>query len=306
MSINTSGGGNDWFLDTGATTHMASNPGILTSPPSTVNRHIVVGNGQFLPAHGTGNASIPTSSSPLHLRNILIAPKLVKNLISVRALTRDNSVSVEFDPWGFSIKDLRTRTALLRCDSSGELYPLRQASTTTAPPPTALLASQDSNLWHARLGHPGHATLQRLSRSIGFSCSKSSQHTCDACCRGKHVRLPFSESDKIYSFPFQLLHCDVWTSPIMSNSGFKFYLVILDDFSHYAWTFPLHHKSDVLPTLISFHAFVQTQFQVPIMCFQNDNGKEFDNSASRAFFAMHGIALRLTCCNRTAQLYEIK
>lgn len=86
MSINTSGGGNDWFLDTGATAHMASNPGILTSPPSTVNHHIVVGNGQFLPAHGTGNASVPTSSSPLHLRNILIAPKLVKNLILVRAV----------------------------------------------------------------------------------------------------------------------------------------------------------------------------------------------------------------------------
>jgi transposase InsO family protein len=91
------------------------------------------------------------------------------------------------------------------------------------------------------------------------------------------------------------LHCDVWTSPIMSNSGFKFYLVILDDYSHYAWTFPLRHKSDVLPTLISFNAFVRTQFQVPIMSFQTDNGREFDNSASRAFFATHGIALRLTC-----------
>jgi transposase InsO family protein len=81
----------------------------------------------------------------------------------------------------------------------------------------------------------------------------------------------------------------------MSNSGFKYYLVVLDDFSHYAWTFPLRHKSDVLPTLIYFHAFVRTQFQVDIMCLQTDNGKEFDSSASRAFFAKHGIALRLTC-----------
>jgi transposase InsO family protein len=81
----------------------------------------------------------------------------------------------------------------------------------------------------------------------------------------------------------------------MSNSGFKFYLVVLDDHTHYAWTFPLRHKSDVLPTLISFHAFVRTQFQADIMCFQTDNGKEFDNTASRVFFAKHGIALRLTC-----------
>lgn len=81
----------------------------------------------------------------------------------------------------------------------------------------------------------------------------------------------------------------------MSNSGYKFYLVILDDFSHYVWTFSLRHKSDVRPTLISFHAFVGTQFQRPIQCFQTNNEKEFDNSASQAFFAKHGIMLHLTC-----------
>jgi len=81
----------------------------------------------------------------------------------------------------------------------------------------------------------------------------------------------------------------------MSNSGFKYYLVILEDYSHYAWTFPLCHKSDVLPTIISFHAFVRIQFQTSIICLQTDNGKEFDNSASCAFLATHGIDLRLTC-----------
>ena len=189
--------------------------------------------------------------------------------------------------------------ALLRCDSSGDLYPIQGSSApfaaTPARPATALLASTDSTIWHARLGHPGQDTLQHLSHSIGFSCTKSSRHTCHACRLGKHVRLPFSASNNVSAFPFQLLHCDVWTSPILSNSGYQYYLVILDDYSHYAWTFPLCHKSDVLPTLISFHAFVRTQFQVPIMCLQTDNGKEFDNSTSRAFFATHGIALRLTC-----------
>jgi len=81
----------------------------------------------------------------------------------------------------------------------------------------------------------------------------------------------------------------------VSNSGFKYYLAVLDDYSHFVWTFPLRNKSDVLPTLIAFHAFVQTQFELKIMCFQTDNGKEFDNSASRAFFAANGIALCLTC-----------
>jgi len=150
--------------------------------------------------------------------------------------------------------------AILRCDSSGELYPLRTApGTSSSESAQALLSSTAADLWHARLGHPGRDALQHLSRSIGFTCTKSSPHTCHACQIGKHVRLPFHESSNVSSFPFQLLHCDVWTSPIISNSGYKFYLVILDDFSHFVWTFPLRHKSDVLPTIISFHAFVYTQ-----------------------------------------------
>jgi len=71
--------------------------------------------------------------------------------------------------------------------------------------------------------------------------------------------------------------------------------VVLDDYSHYVWTFPLKHKSDVLPTLICFHAFVQTQFGRPILAFQTDNVKEFDNKAFRSFLAAHGIVLRLSC-----------
>jgi hypothetical protein len=116
-----------------------------------------------------------------------------------------------------------------------------------------LLASHNNDLWHARLDHPGHGQLHRILAKFDFHCSPSEKHSCSACHLGKHIGLPFSDSNSISLFPFQLMHCDVWTSPVVSNSGFKFYLVILDDFSHFAWTFPLHQKSDVLPALIAFH-----------------------------------------------------
>jgi hypothetical protein len=80
-----------------------------------------MGNGAPLRVHHMGSSTIPTSSSTLHLRNVLISPRLIKKLISVRALTRDNLVSITFDPFGFSIKDFRMGMTLLRCDSMGEL-----------------------------------------------------------------------------------------------------------------------------------------------------------------------------------------
>jgi hypothetical protein len=61
----------------------------------------------------------------LHSCNVLVTPSLIKNLISVRTLTRDNNVLVDFNPSGFSIKDLHTNQVTLRCNSQGDLYPLQ-------------------------------------------------------------------------------------------------------------------------------------------------------------------------------------
>jgi IS30 family transposase len=97
------------------------------------------------------------------------------------------------------------------------------------------------------------------------------------------------------SKPFDLVHCDLWTSPVLSISGFKYYLVILDDYSHFLWTFPLRLKSDTFSTLSNFFAYVSTQFGCPIKSIQCDNGREFDNSSSRAFFLANGVSLRMSC-----------
>ena len=88
---------------------MSNNPGILTSSsPISSSSYITVGNGARLPVTHSACTSIPTSTSPLLLNNILVSPHLVKNSISVRQLTRDNNVSIEFDPNSFSVKDLPT------------------------------------------------------------------------------------------------------------------------------------------------------------------------------------------------------
>lgn len=41
---------------------------------------------------------------------------------------------------------------------------------------------------------------------------------------------------------------------ILSNFGFQYYLVVLDDYTHFLWTFPLRHKYDTFATLQNFIA----------------------------------------------------
>jgi len=264
---------------------------VTVSPSSSFPSSIVVGNGATLPVVGTGYSTLP---GPFRLNNVLLAPDIIKNLLSVRQFTTDNFVSVEFDPLGVSVKDLRTRNILLRCNSSGPLYTLQLPSSPTDT--CALVATPSPTTWHRHLGHPGKAALQRLAQSSSIFCSKSTEDSiCHACQLGRHVRLPFASSLSRAPKPFDLIHCDLWTSPIISVSGFKYYLVILDDCSHFLWTFPLRLKSETFTVLSNFFAYVHTQFGCTIKSVQCDNGREFDNSASRAFFLAKGVSLRMSC-----------
>jgi hypothetical protein len=65
--------------------------------------------------------------------------------------------------------------------------------------------------------------------------------------------------------------------------------VILDDFFHFLWTFPLQLKPDTFTTLTHFFTWVCTQFHRPVCALQCDNGREFDNHASQSFFLTSGV-----------------
>jgi hypothetical protein len=166
--------------------------------PYPFSSSITVGNGAHLPITHTASSMIPTRYHSLWLRNILLSPDLVENLISVRKLTRDNLVSVEFDPFGFSIKDLHTKMEMLRCDSDGDLYPMNLR---LSKAPHA--ATNNIDLWHQRLGHPGCDCLLQALRlfDFNFKCNKTASHICQACQLGKHVRLPFFKSNSGTFFP---------------------------------------------------------------------------------------------------------
>ncbi|KAJ9536157.1 hypothetical protein OSB04_un000658 [Centaurea solstitialis] len=122
-----------------------------------------------------------------------------------------------------------------------------------------------------------------------------------ACQLGKHVRLPFHSSDSIVDSVFDISHSDVWTSPISSFGGFKYYVVFLDHYSHFLWVYPLRQKSDVFAKFLQFRAYVKTQFNCDIKSFQCDHGGEFDNSATHDLFASNGIQFRFSCPKTSQQ-----
>ena len=202
MTLQQPQNNNDWYFDSGATSHVSSHSDSLSHTTSSrypTPLSIVVGNGSLLPVTSTGSTVISLS---LRLNNVLVSPQLIKNLIYVRQFTIDNNCSVEFDPTGCSVKDLLSRNVIVRCNSSGPLYPLR------LPAAHSLVAATESSLWHRRLGHPGHEALSKLASSLP-TCRHDTTTICHACQLGRHVGLPFHLSTSRASNKFDLIHCDM-------------------------------------------------------------------------------------------------
>ena len=113
------------------------------------------------------------------------------------------------------MKDLATGNIVLRSNSTGDLYPfqLTHGASTTSSTPSAFSIFSTS-AWHSRLGHPRNAILNSLYSSRLIQCNKDPTFVCHSCPLGKHIKLPFVHSSFVSTKPFEIIHSDLWTSPI--------------------------------------------------------------------------------------------
>jgi hypothetical protein len=194
---------NDWVANSGASHHTTHSVGNISNPRplnSACPSSIIVGNGSTLSVTSVGNLVI---LRPFYLNNILLAPDIVQNLLSVHRFTIDNWCSMEFDPFGLSMKDFTIRNVIARSNSTGPLYTLRLLSSTASSRTSLctmsiaaprILPAIATSTWHRRFGHPSPDVLSSLSRSSFISFTSTTHDFCHACQLGKHTRLPFSSS----------------------------------------------------------------------------------------------------------------
>ncbi|PKU68057.1 Retrovirus-related Pol polyprotein from transposon TNT 1-94 [Dendrobium catenatum] len=267
------------------------------SQPTTYHGadNITVGNGQNLPIAHSGPGLLPTPTSKLSLSQIYHVPSISHNLLSVSSLTNDNNVSITFSPIGFTIKDLKTQSILLQGPCRNGLYTIKLPSATTAPSANAAISSSNRR-WHLRLGHPHHQILHLIA-SQHSDLNISSTHTfCSICTASKSHKLPFLRSTNVTSAPLELLHLDVWgPSPTISNQGYRYFLLIIDDYSKYTWPFLMRAKSEVTHIVIHFKKFIEKQLNHNIKVLRTDGGSEFVNSAFQNFTQINGIHHQIAC-----------
>ena len=107
----------EWIADSSDSFHITPDADILSSvrpPHPSCPSSIMVGDGSYLPVTAVGSAS-----DSFRLPNVLVAPQMIHNLLSICQFTSNNSCSIKFDPSGLTVKDSTSRRPLLRCDSPG-------------------------------------------------------------------------------------------------------------------------------------------------------------------------------------------
>lgn len=93
-----------------------------------------------------------------------------------------------------------------------------------------------------------------------------------------------------------------WVQPqFLLFQGYRYYLLVLDDFTKYTWVVHLRYKSEVKQVVTDFGVFVSTQFNQTIKIFRSDNGGEFVNKYLSHLYLQFGILHQTSCPNTPEQ-----
>ncbi|GJT77166.1 putative ribonuclease H-like domain-containing protein [Tanacetum coccineum] len=170
----------------------------------------------------------------------------------------------------------------------------------------AKATSDESKLWHKRLGHLNFKTMNKLVkgklvRGLPSKLFENDQ-TCVACQKGKQHRASYkSKTENSISLPLHLLHMDLFAPTFVKSLIKKMYcLVVTDDFSRFTWVFFLATKDESSGILKSFITGIENLVDHKVKVIRCDNGTEFKNKEMNQFCEMKGI-LRQFSIARTPQ-----
>jgi hypothetical protein len=116
-------------------------------------------------------------------------------------------------------------------------------------------------------------------------------HLCEACLAGKQRRSPFPQKSQFRAKDqLELVHADM-CGPISppTPGGKKYFMLLVDDASHYMWAVPLAMKDGAANAIKHFIAAAEREPSHTLHTFQMDRGGEFTSAALAGFFVDHGV-----------------
>ncbi|GJW42316.1 putative ribonuclease H-like domain-containing protein [Tanacetum coccineum] len=249
-------------INSGCSRHMIGNMSYLTDYEEIDGGYVAFGGN---PKGGkiTGKGTIKTGN--LDFENVYFVRELKFNLFSVSQMCdKKNSVlfnDTECIVLSPNFKLIDESQVLLRVPRKNNMYSVDLKNIVPKGGLTCLFAkatSDESKLWHRRLGHLNFKTMNKLVkgnlvRGLPSKLFENDQ-TCVACQKGKQHRASCkSKTENSISLPLHLLHMDLFGPTFVKSLMKKMYcLVVTDDYSRFTWVFFLATKDETSGILKSF------------------------------------------------------
>ena len=256
-----------------------------------------MGNNTAIPVLGKGSFKFEVKGITLNVSDVFCVPELTNNLLSMGQLQEKHLVII-----------MKEGTCRICHPQKGKIIDTKMTlnrmfviHATPKPLPRTCLTVEEEyleDLWHRRYGHVNHkfiATMQRKEMVKGLPKFKENVGVCKVCNIGKQHRdtIP-KKSHWRASEKLELVHSDL-CGPIspMSNSGKKYLLVFVDDYSRKTWIYFLIEKGETFDMFKYFKNLVEKEANKTICCLQKDRGGEFTSTKFNQFCLEQGIKRQL-------------
>ncbi|KAE8720564.1 Fructose-1,6-bisphosphatase [Hibiscus syriacus] len=180
-----------WVVDSGVTHHITPYlANVINQKDFSGPGKLIVGNGVYLPNRAIGKFVLCSPSRALLLNDLLHGQE------------NDGLYSFQVD----CVDDMSTGIEANNVVTSHSLY----------------------DLWHRRLGHPAHGTLEQICKTINVNVEKKVN--------------------------------ELWPSPVVSN-GYRYYVSFVDAYTRHTWLYLLKDKSQAARAFQLFQQLMHTSLK---------------------------------------------
>ncbi|CAD6266153.1 unnamed protein product [Miscanthus lutarioriparius] len=262
--------GDVWYLDNGASNHMTGDRAKFRDIDSIVSGKVTFGDGSTVDIQGRGSILFQgVSGDQWVLYDVYYIPKLKSNLVSLGQLTEighrvlmdDDLIEViEKNPERVLMRVQRTVNRLYKI----ELKPIEPVCFLTH-------VSDQSWLWHGRLGHVNFQSLRLLAEKEmagGIPLIEHPDQVCQSCLAAKQTRCSFPQTSRWRADePLELLHIDL-CGPItpVTVGGSRYFILIVDDCTRWMSVSVLKTKDQAVQAFAKFRAEAENSLGQKVKC----------------------------------------
>src|SRR5579862_6779626 len=292
-----------WIVDSGATNHICNSLQGFQIMQTIEKGEFAfrVGTGAKVWAVAVGDVYLHFSNDRiLVLNKVFYVPDMRKNLISVSRLIEFNySVSfhsdVDISRDGNIICSGRMHDNLFYIyPDAPTLHNVQLESSTSSK--RKVSSTNDTYLWHLRLGHINLKRIRRLVEDGPLSSFDFEPFPqCESCLKGKMTKRSFSGKVLRSNELLELVHTDV-CGPMNkpARGGYEYFITFTDDYSRYGYVYLMRRKSEAFDKFKQFKAEAELQLGKHIKALRSDRGGEYLLGEFKEYLTQQGIVSQLS------------